>query len=166
VHALTEAAIRRSMVNCSRSEAAAMTPPRDLDDLDWAELDVLGWRDAKAELRGYLVHEQDDGVVGLALRAADTKMSSRRGAMCMLCRTVQPADHISLFTARRVGEAGRNGNTVGTYICADLDCAHRVLAVPRSAELLPEDLQALAVAEQAAGLRERLRAFTADVLRR
>src|SRR5438270_13881797 len=26
----------------------------------------------------------------------------------------------SLFTARRVGQAGRNGNTVGTYICADL----------------------------------------------
>ena len=166
MHALTEAAIRRSMVNCSRSEAAALTPPRDLGELDWADLDVLGWRDARAELRGYLVHEQDDGVVGLALRAADTKMSGRRGAMCMLCRTVQPADQISLFTARRVGEAGRNGNTVGTYICADLDCAHRVLTVPRSAERLSEDLQALAVAEQAAGLRERLRSFTADVLRR
>ena len=69
--ALTEAAIRRSLVNCSRSEAAALTPPRDLEELDWSSLDVLGWRDAKAELRGYLVHETDDGVVGIALRAAD-----------------------------------------------------------------------------------------------
>ena len=54
MRALTEAAIRRCMVNCSRSEAAALTPPRDLAELDWPELDVLGWRDPKAELRGYL----------------------------------------------------------------------------------------------------------------
>ena len=164
--ALTEAAIRRSLVNCSRSEAAALTPPRDLEELDWASLDVLGWRDPKAELRGYLVHEHADGVVGVALRAADTKMSSRRSAMCLLCRTVQTADAISLFTARRVGEAGRNGNTVGTYICADLGCAHRVQAVPQAAQHLDEELQALAVAERAEGLRQRLQAFTADVLRR
>ncbi len=132
MHALTEAAIRRSMVNCSRSETAAMTLPRDLADLDWPALDVLGWRDAKAELRGYLVHEQEDGVVGVALRAADTRMSSRRSAMCLLCHTVQTADGISLFTARRVGEAGRNGNTVGQYICADLDCSRRVRTdIPR-----------------------------------
>jgi hypothetical protein len=166
VHALTESAIRRSMVNCSRSEAAALTPPRDLAELDWTSLDVLGWRDAKAELRGYLVHEHDREVVGIALRAADTKMSSRRSAMCLLCHTVQSADGISLFTARRVGEAGRNGNTVGTYICADLDCAHRVRTVPARAQHLDEELQALAVAERADGLRQRLAAFTADVLRR
>ncbi|MFQ1002118.1 FBP domain-containing protein [Modestobacter sp. SSW1-42] len=110
--------------------------------------------------------EADDAVVGLAVRAADSRMSSRRGAMCLLCHTVQPADRISLFTARRVGEAGRNGNTVGTYVCADLDCAHRVLAVPPSALSLPEELQLLAVAEQAEGLRRRLRGFAADVLRR
>jgi hypothetical protein len=166
VLALTEAAIRRSLVNCSRSEAAALTPPRDLEELDWPSLDVLGWRDPKAELRGYLVHEHADGVLGVALRAADTKMSSRRSAMCLLCRTVQSADAISLFTARRVGEAGRNGNTVGTYICADLRCADRVQAVPQAAQHLDEELQALAVAERAEGLRQRLQAFTADVLRR
>ncbi|MCZ2815720.1 FBP domain-containing protein [Modestobacter sp. VKM Ac-2984] len=166
MHALTEAAIRRSMVNCSRSEAASLTPPRDLDELDWASLDVLGWRDAKAELRGYLVHEQDGDPVGIALRAADTKMSSRRSAMCLLCHSVQSAADVSLFTARRVGEAGRNGNTVGTYICADLDCASRVTALPPSAQHLDEELQALAIEEQVIGLRTRLQAFTADVTRR
>jgi hypothetical protein len=166
VHALTEAAIRRSMVNCSRSEAAAMTTPRDLDDLDWASLDVLGWRDAKAQLRGYLLHEQDDGVVGIALRAADTTMSTRRSAMCLLCHEVQSAGSVSLFTARRVGEAGRKGDTVGTYICADLDCAHRAREVPMTARHWDEELQAVAVAERAEGLRRRLAAFTADVLRR
>ena len=166
MHALTESAIRRSLVNCSRSEATAMTPPRDLADLDWPSLDVLGWRDPKAELRGYLVHERDDGVVGIALRAADTRMSSRRSAMCLLCHEVQSAGAVSLFTARRVGEAGRNGNTVGTYICADLDCAHRAQEVPSTARHLDGDLQELAVAERVEGLRRRLAAFTADVLRR
>ena len=166
MHALTEAAIRRSLVNCSRSEATAMTPPRDLADLDWPSLDVLGWRDAKAELRGYLVHEHDGAVVGIALRAADSTMSSRRAAMCFLCHEVQSAGTVSLFTARRVGQAGRNGNTVGTYICADLACAHRAREVPPTARHLDEEARSVAVAERGAGLRQRLRAFTADVLRR
>jgi hypothetical protein len=166
VLALTEAAIRRSLVNCSRSETAAVTRPRDLADLDWASLDVLGWRDAKAELRGYLVHETDDGVVGIALRAADTRMSGRRSAMCLLCHEIQSAAAISLFTARRVGPAGRNGNTVGTYICADLGCARRAHEVPSTARHLTEELQTVAVADRAAGLRQRLRAFSTDVLRR
>jgi FBP C-terminal treble-clef zinc-finger len=111
------------MVDCSRSEAATLTPPRDLAELDLPSLDVLGWRDPEAELRGHLLHEQQDGV------------------------------------------AGRNGNTVGTCICADLDCPGRVLAVPRSAQHLDEELHELAVAEQVEGLRQRLRRFTADVLR-
>jgi hypothetical protein len=169
VHALTEAAIRRSIVNCSRGEAAALTPPRGLETLDWADLDVLGWRDPKAELRGYLVHElvheAGTAVAGIALRAADTKMSSRRSAMCLLCHEVQSAATVSLFTARRVGAAGRNGNTVGTYICADLDCAHRAREVPATARHWEEELQAVAVAERLDGLRKRLHAFTGDVLR-
>ncbi|WP_104526228.1 FBP domain-containing protein [Blastococcus atacamensis] len=32
-------------------------------------------------------------------------------------------DAISLFTARPPGEPGRTGNTVGTYVGADLGCA-------------------------------------------
>ena len=165
MRALTEAAIRRSLVNCSRSEAAAMTPPRDLEELDWSTLDVLGWRDGRAELRGYLVHEDDGAVIGIALRAADTRMSGRRSAMCLLCHSVQSAADVSLFTARRVGEAGRRGNTVGTYICADLACASRVREVPVSAQAFDQEFQALVVAEQVDGLRRRLQAFTADVLR-
>jgi hypothetical protein len=68
--------------------------------------------------------------------------------------------------ARRVGAVGRNGNTVGTYVCADLDCAHRAMEVPPTARRLDEEQQALAVADRAERLRQSLRAFTADVLRR
>jgi hypothetical protein len=165
VRALTETEIRRSMVNSSRSESAALALPRDVAELDWPSLDVLGWRDPKAALRGYLIHERDGRPCGIALRAAETRMSARRSAMCLLCHTVQSADAISLFTARRVGEAGRKGDTVGTYVCADLRCATRVLAVPPSAQHLAEEGQAAAVEEQRAALALRLAAFTADVLR-
>ena len=116
---LTENQIRRSFVNCSKGEANSVTLPRDLDQLPWADLELLGWRDAKAPLRGYLVVRREDRPVGISLRAADTKMSGRTAAMCLLCQTAQTGDAISLFTARRTGESGRNGNTVGTCVCAD-----------------------------------------------
>ena len=45
VQALTERQVRRAFVNCSRGEADGLALPRDFAALDWAELDLLGWRD-------------------------------------------------------------------------------------------------------------------------
>jgi len=157
VDSLTEQQLRRSFINCSRSEAAGLTLPADFRTLPWAELDHLGWRDAKAPLRGYLVVAQESGPVGIALRAADTTMSSRTPAMCLLCRTAHSGDAVSLFTARRTGAAGRNGNTVGTYMCADLRCAERARTeIP--AWLRARDPEEVAV-ERAAELAQRVRNF-------
>src|SRR6476469_6700400 len=78
---LTEAEIRRSFVNCSRGEAKALTLPRGFD-----EIAMLGWRDPKAPLRGYVVLEGDAEPVGIAVRAAESRMSSRTAAMCLLCQ--------------------------------------------------------------------------------
>ncbi|RBY97664.1 FBP domain-containing protein [Blastococcus sp. TF02-8] len=160
---LTEQRLRRSFVNCSRGEAAGLALPRDFADLPWAELELLGWRDPKAPLRGYLVVERDGGPVGIALRAADTRMSARTPAMCLMCRTAQSGDAISLFTARRTGEAGRNGNTVGTYMCADLRCAVRARTEipPWLRDRDPEEV----ADERAAELRERVDAFLDAVQR-
>jgi len=47
VHALTEQQIRRSFLNCSQGEAKGLTLPKDFGSLDWAELELLGWRDPK-----------------------------------------------------------------------------------------------------------------------
>jgi hypothetical protein len=151
-------------VNCSRGEAAGVTLPRDLADLDWAVVDVLGWRDAKAPLRGYLVLERDGGPLGIALRAADTRMSGRTAATCMLCHTALGGDQLSLFTARRAGEAGRNGNTVGTYICADLACSARARTEipPWLRDRDPDEV----AAERTAELRRRVHAFADAVLSR
>jgi hypothetical protein len=160
---LTEAQVRRSFVNCSQGEAKGLALPKDFGTLDWSELELLGWRDPKAPLRGYLVVETDERPVGIAVRAADTRMSNRTAAMCLLCQTAQSGDAVSLFTAKRTGNAGRNGNTVGTYMCADLGCAHRVRTeIP--AWLRDRD-PAEVVAERAAELRERVRGFV-DAVRR
>jgi hypothetical protein len=167
VHALTEQQVRRSFLNCSQGEAKGLALPKGFADLDWAALDLPGWRDPKAPLRGYLVVETDTGgairPVGIAVRAAESRMSARTTVMCLLCQTAQSGDAVSLFTARRSGEAGRNGNTVGTYMCADLGCAERVRTE------IPPWLQdrdpAEVVAERAAELRERVRGFV-DAVRR
>jgi hypothetical protein len=163
VHALTEQQVRRSFLNCSQGEAKGLTLPKDFGSLDWAELELLGWRDPKAPLRGYLVVETEERPLGIAVRAADTRMSSRTTAMCLLCQTAQSGDAVSLFTAKRTGEAGRNGNTVGTYMCADLGCAWRVRReIP---PWLQDRNPAEVVAERAAELRERVRGFV-DAVRR
>jgi hypothetical protein len=163
VRPLTETEIRRSFVNCSRGEAKALTLPRGFDGLAWGELEMLGWRDPKAPLRGYVVVAAEGEAVGIAVRAAESRMSSRTAAMCMLCQTGQSGDAVSLFTARRTGDAGRNGNTVGTYMCADLACSQRVRT-----EIPPWLLErdpAEVVAERAADLRERVAGFL-DAVRR
>ena len=160
---LTDQQVRRSLVNCTKGEASSATLPRDLDGLPWDSLEVLGWRDAKAPLRGYLVVQREGRPVGIALRAAQSRMSARRSVTCLLCQSTRSGDAVSLFTARRAGEAGRNGDTVGTYVCADLGCAARART-----EIPPwlRDRDPLLVAEErVAELRERVATFVDAVLR-
>ena len=159
--ALTESDIRGSLVNAGPAEAERMPMP-GLHEMVWEDREYLGWRDPRAIQRGYIVHWRDGQPIGIALRAADSRMSRGISAMCSLCRTAQPADQVSLFTAPRAGEAGRNGNTVGTYICADLACSILIRIAPPASELhpAPEEI----IASRAAGLTSRLEAFIAQVL--
>ena len=161
--ALTEQQVRRSFLDCSQGEAKGLTLPKDFADLEWAALELLGWRDPKAPLRGYLVVETDQRPVGIAVRAAESRMSARTTVMCLLCQTTQGGDAVSLFTAKRAGAAGRNGNTVGTYMCADLGCADR--ARTEIPPWLQDRNPAEVVAERTAELRERVRGFV-DAVRR
>ena len=171
---LTEATIRRSMANCSRSQVATMTMPAGLASLDWDAHDFLGWRDPKAPLRGYVVQWRDGAPLGLMLRAPESRMSRSQAAMCALCHYGQSADNVALFTARRVGQRGRDGNTVGTYICADLACSTHVrsaaapspFASPSGgrAAVGPTAEVEEAVRRRVAELGERLAAFTDSVL--
>ena len=123
VEPLDEATIRASFVNCSKGEARRLALPGRLADVDWADLDFLGWRDPKAPANAYLVLPRDGKLIGLAMRAAAAHKSQFKSSICALCQTAHAAADVSLFAARRVGNAGKLGNTVGTYICADLACS-------------------------------------------
>ena len=156
---LTEDDVRAAMVNATPDELRTLSVPVAFVVAEWDELDFWAGRDPRVRGRGYIVVEVDDDVRGIVLRASEGS-SQARSAMCNLCHTMQPADQVSLFTARKAGEAGEHGDSVGTYICADLSCHENVrLAAP----LAPSEVRA-SVDRRIDGTRARVEAFVARVL--
>jgi hypothetical protein len=156
---LTESDIRGSLVNAGPDEAERMPLP-GLHEMVWDDREYLGWRDPSSPQRGYLVAWRDGSPVGMVLRASGTRLQAG-SAICSLCNTPQPASQVTMFTAARAGEAGRRGDSVGTYICADLACSLLIRMVPHlEMQPSPDEL----VATRAAGLTARLHAFTDRVL--
>ncbi|MEU3825685.1 FBP domain-containing protein [Streptomyces sp. NPDC029080] len=155
---LTEQDIRASFVNCSKGEAKRLAVPRDLDERPWDDLDFLGWRDPGAPDRSYLVIERHGRPVGIALRLPASRSGFLHRSMCSACLTTHPGGGVSLMTARKAGPAGREGNSVGLYLCADLACSLylRGRKVPQSGARFEESLT---LAEQTARMRGNLCAF-------
>lgn len=158
---LTESEIRASFVNATKGEIDRMPMP-GLHEVMWESREFLGWRDPGAPLRGYLVHWLGDRPVGVILRASEVGLRPGISAMCALCRTPQPSGQVTMFSAPKAGESGRNGNSVGTYICDDLACSIiiRILPAPHPMQPSPEEL----VESRTKGLSERVEAFTASVM--
>lgn len=125
---LTESFIRSSFINASRKEVKDATLPDHLGALaeaDWGGLDFLGWRDPKFARRAYVVLPRLDGdPVGIMLKQAEASPRSR--AMCNWCQDVRLPNDVVFWSAKRVGDAGRRGATVGTLICRDFECSHNV----------------------------------------
>ncbi|HEX8867383.1 MAG TPA: FBP domain-containing protein [Lentzea sp.] len=119
---LTEHDIRASFVNSTKGEAKRMHVPKDLAERPWDDLDFLGWTDPAAPDRSYLVIELDGRLVGIALRRA-AQAGRARKTMCAWCLTTHSGDGVSLMTARKAGKSGQLGNSVGAYVCADLQCS-------------------------------------------
>lgn len=164
MRALTESMIRTSFVNCSKGDANRLTMPADLADLDWPELAFLSWIDRKAPARGYLVAEDYSGdIVGIVLRRPDSRVKSAKPQLCSLCLTTHLSSGVSLMVAPRAGTAGRNGNTVGTYICADLGCPW-YLNGSRKPLLSQQIDQHLSLEDKMARGREKAAAFIASVI--
>ncbi|WP_165068517.1 FBP domain-containing protein [Marisediminicola senii] len=159
---LTAEEIRTSMVNATRGEIDRMPLP-GLHEVLWEDREYLGWRDPRAPLRGFLVHWVDDRAVGITLQASGATMRPGISAMCSLCRTPQPADQVRLYAAPRAGQAGRDGNTVGTYICADLACSLIIRITPPASAMQPDP--AAVVSARADALLDRVTAFTAGVMK-
>ena len=153
--------IRASFVNASKGEASRIPLP-GLHEVIWEEREYLGWRDQQSPLRGYVVHWIDDRPRGIMLRASEASLRPGISAMCTWCRITRRSDEISLFSAARAGQAGRNGNTVGTYACADLACSHLIRVLPPANDM--QDPQQL-LASRIEGVTARLQAFTADIMK-
>jgi hypothetical protein len=134
---LAETQIRSSFVNCSKGEAKRISLPRELAELPWADLDFLGWRDAGAPDRAYLVRpgaRDGAGPLGITLRIAPgARRNLMRSSLCSLCLTGHPGGGVDLLAAPLAGAAGRQGNTVALYMCADLACSLYVRGKKRSA---------------------------------
>ena len=156
---LTEQEVRTSFVNAADDELRLMALPSVFLITDWDHLDFLAWRDPRTRGRGYVIAELGGRPVGVVLRAADGT-SRARSAMCNVCHTMQPADQVALFTARKSGTAGSHGDSIGTYICADLSCHETVrLAAP----LAPNEVRA-SVDRKIDGTTRRAEAFVESVL--
>lgn len=159
---LIEDDVRSSLGNATAAELEQLSLPVRFFITEWAPLDAFAWRDPRIPSRGYLVTEFDGRPSGVVLRAADRAGSRHRVAICNLCHTQQPGDQVELFSARRAGAAGERGDSVGTYICADLACQDtvRLGRPPAPSEVQPSTHEL----ERIEGLARRTRAFVADVL--
>ena len=126
--ALDLGTIRSSFINASRKEVTDLALPADFESLAWDRLDYFGWRDPRMPRRAYLVVPQQHGHAAVLLKQAE--VAPRTRAQCSWCQDVTLPNDVLLYTARRAGPAGRNGNTVGTLICADFQCSSNVRKLP------------------------------------
>ncbi len=126
---LTDERIRASFINASLRERKALTLP-ELDDIRWGELDYLGWRDPKYPQLGYVVAELGGSAVGVLLRQSEGRTRSR--PQCSWCEDVLLPNDVVLFVAKRAGDAGRKGDTVGTLVCSSSNALRTCASALRS----------------------------------
>jgi hypothetical protein len=127
MHPLTEQEIRGAFVNASLRERNSISLP-ELGALNWDELDFLGWRDRKIDNVGYVVARVDDAPFGVMLRTGNGRTRTR--PQCSWCQDVHLPNEVVFFSAKRAGKSGRNGNTVGTLVCAGFECSANVRKRP------------------------------------
>jgi hypothetical protein len=154
---LTEGDIRSSFVNATPEQLNRLPLP-GLHETLWDEREFLGWLDPQAARLGYIALWLNDRPVGMVVRASSGSLRHGIAAMCSFCHSMQPATHVLLFSAPRAGASGRHGNTIGSYICDDLDCSRLIRLAP------PRQDQAGFVHARAAALEARVQRFTADLM--
>jgi hypothetical protein len=157
---LDEKTIRQSFINTTRKEVTDLTLPSGFAAIDWSRLDYFGWRDPKLPRRAYIVVTLDDGAVGISLTRAATSPRSR--AQCSWCQDVTLPNDVALFSARRAGAPGRNGDTVGILVCDEFQCSTNVRKLPPMA-YIGFDAEAARV-QRIAVLRDRAATFAAGMM--
>jgi len=156
---LSEKNIRESFVNTTKRELNDLTLPA-LDSIAWEKIDYLGWRDHRLARRAYIVVPVGDELVGVILKQAEAAPRSR--AQCSWCEDVHLPNDVLLYAARRAGAGGRNGNSVGTLLCANFECSTNVRKTPPMA-YIGFDVEA-AREKRIATLRIRAADFAAGII--
>ncbi|MEL4506033.1 FBP domain-containing protein [Luteococcus sp. H138] len=159
--ALTPDQIRSGFVNCTKGEAKRHMVPGTLDAVDWENLDFFGWRDPGSELIGGMALWRGDDVISIALRATQRPLSAKQ-SMCSLCYTFHSSGDVVLMGAKRAGARGRDGNTVGASMCADLACSLYARKLKQPRRVQPQET--LDVDARIARLRLNLDKFVARVV--
>ncbi len=147
------------MINASQRERQNLSLPPDLDELDWDGLGFLAWRDRKFTNLGYVIVELDGAPTGILLRQADGRTRTR--PQCSWCEDIELRNSVVFFSAKRSGEAGRRGDTVGTLVCAGFECAANVRKRPATA-YVGFDVEA-ARQRRIEVLREHVQGFVRDI---
>ena len=161
---LTEKQIRSSFVNCTKGEAARLRLPLDFAELPWEDLDFLGWVDPGAPLRAHLVLPGEEGPVGISLRVPSANRTSAvKSSLCQLCLTGHASSGVTLLAAPLAGARGREGNTVGVYVCADLACSLYVRGKRQPKLRTARYEESLSVEERLDRMRGNVDAFAARV---
>jgi hypothetical protein len=125
MHALPAEGIRDLFINATLRERKAIPLPDPMPtEVEWTQLDYLGWRDPKQPQVGYALIELDGVAVGVMLRQAERSPRSR--AQCSWCEDVQLPNDVVFFSAKRAGDAGRRGDTLGTLVCSRFECSVNV----------------------------------------
>lgn len=138
MQALTEADVAHALRNATAEEVKHLTVPIGFYIADWDHQDFYAWVDPRHAGRGYLIVQTGAEATGIVLRRAEGH-SRARSALCNICHTMQPGDQVAMFTARKAGQAGERGDSIGTMMCADLSCHDNVrLAAP----LAPSEVRA------------------------
>lgn len=164
VEPLSEKQIRTSFVNCTKGDAARLRLPLDFAELPWEDLDFLGWVDPGAPLRAHLVLPRADKPLGVALRVpAVSRTSAMKSSLCQICLTGHASSGVRLFAAPLAGAPGREGNTVGIYICADLACPLYVRGKRQPKLRAGRQEETLSVEDRIARMSANLDAFVAKV---
>jgi hypothetical protein len=156
---LSEDALRSSFINTSLRERKAIALPDGFPDLNWDEIDYLGWRDRKLPDIGYVVAEVDGAPVGILMREATRNLRTR--PQCAWCEDVHLPNDVVFYSVKRAGQAGRNGNTVGTLVCAGFECSANVRKRPPVA-YIGFDVEAARL-QRIDALRENVQSFVRDV---
>ncbi|WP_340558952.1 FBP domain-containing protein [Streptomyces sp. GSL17-111] len=161
---LTEKTVRASFINCSKGEASRLRLPTDFPATPWGDLDYLGWTDPTAPQRSLLVLPRADGPVGVLLRGTSGQPAGTvKSSMCQICLTAHDLSGVRLLVAPRAGAAGRAGNSVGLYFCADLKCSLYLRGIRRPARRLVRHTESLTLEQRVERALANLDDFVAKV---